>query len=159
MVYLKGKDITLLQMVPASHEIKRPLDPWKESYDKSRRSIIKQRHHFDDEGPQNQSYGIFSIHVQTWELVHKEDWVLKNWCFRTVVLEKTLDSPLGCKEIKPVNPKGNQPWILIGRTDAKTEALILWPLDAKSWLIGKDPDAGKNWRQEQTEAAEVEIIR
>ena len=82
-----------------------------------------------------------------WELDHKEDWAPKNWCFQIVVLEKTLESPLDCKEIKPVNPKGNQSWIFIGRTDA--EAPILWPLDEKSWLIGKDPDAGKDWGQEK----------
>ena len=83
------------------------------------------------------------------ELDHKEGWVPKNWCFWTVVLEKTLESPLDCKEIKPVNPKGNQPWIFIGKTDAEGEAPILWPPDAKNWLIGKDPDAGKDWRQEE----------
>ena len=86
-----------------------------------------------------------------WELNHKESWVPNNWCFWTVVLEKILDSPLDSKEIKPVNPKGNQPWILIGRTnaEAEAEALILWPPDAKSWLIGKDPDAGKDWKQKE----------
>ena len=82
-----------------------------------------------------------------WELDHKEDWVSRNWCFWTVVLEKTLESPLDSKETKPVHPKGNQPWIIIGRTDAK--APILWPHDAKHWIIRKDPDAGKNWRQEK----------
>ena len=84
-----------------------------------------------------------------WELDYKEGWAPKNWCFWTVVLEKTLESPLDCKEIKQVNPKGNQPWILIGRTDAEGEAPILWPPDVKSWLIGKDPDAGKVWKQEK----------
>ena len=84
-----------------------------------------------------------------WELDHKERWALKNWRFWTVVLEKTLESPLGCKEIKPVHPKGNQPWIFFGRTDAKAVAPVLWPPDAKSQLIGKDPDAGKDWRQEE----------
>ena len=84
-----------------------------------------------------------------WELDHKEDWTLKNWCFWIVVLEKILESPLDCKEIKPVNPKGNQPWIFIGRTDAETEAPILWLPDAKSQLIGKDPDAEKAWGQEE----------
>ena len=82
-----------------------------------------------------------------WELDHKEGWVLNNWCFQTVVLEKTLESPLDSKQIKLVNPKGNQPWVFIGRTDA--EAPIFWPPDAKNWLIGKDPDAGKDWRQEE----------
>ena len=93
-----------------------------------------------------------------WELDHKEGWVLKNWCFWTVVLEKTLESPLDCKEIKPVNPKGNQPWTFIGRTDAEAEALILWLPDAKSQLTGKDPDAGKDWRQEEKETTEDEMV-
>ena len=90
-----------------------------------------------------------------WELAHNEGWVLKNWCFWIVVLDKTLESPLDCKKIKPVNPKGNQFWIFIGRTDA--EALILWPPDAKNWLIGKDPDAGKDWRQEEKGMTEDEM--
>ena len=84
-----------------------------------------------------------------WELDHKEGWALKNWCLQTAVLEKTLESPLDCKEIKPLNPKGYQPWIFIGRTDIEAEALILWPPDVKSWLIGKDPQDGKDWRQEK----------
>ena len=84
-----------------------------------------------------------------WELDHKEGWALKNWCFQIVVLEKTLESPLDCKEIKPVDPKGNQLWLFIQRTDAKAEALILWPPDSESWLIGKDFDAGKVCRQEE----------
>ena len=94
-----------------------------------------------------------------WELDHKKGWALKNWCFQTVVLDKTLESPLDCKEIKPVNPKGNQPQIFIGRTDAEVEALILWPPDVKSWLIGKDPDAGKDWRQKEKGMTDDEIIR
>ena len=97
-----------------------------------------------------------SSHVWTWELDHKENWVLKNWCFQTVVLEKTLESPLDHKESKPVNPKGNQPWMFIGRTAA--EALIPWPPDAKSQLVGKDPDAGKDWRQEEKGMAENEMV-
>ena len=84
--------------------------------------------------------------------------MLKNWCFWTVVLEKTLDSPLDCKEIQPVHPKGNQPWIFIGRTDAEAETPILWPPDMKNWLIGKDPDAGKDWRQEEKWTTEDEIV-
>ena len=92
-----------------------------------------------------------------WELGYKEGWVQKNWCFCTVVLEKT-DSPLDCKEIKPVHPKGNQSWIVIGRTDAETEAPILWPLDANNWLIRKEPDAGKDWRQEEKGTTEDEIV-
>ena len=112
-----------------------------------RQCIRKQRHRFADKGPFSQSYGFSSSCVWMWELDCKEGWTLKNWCFPTVVLKKTLESSLDCKEIKPVNPKGNQPWIFIGRTDA--EAPILWPPDAKSWLIGKDSDAGKDWRQKE----------
>ena len=93
-----------------------------------------------------------------WELNHKESWAPKTWCFWTVVLEKTLESPLDCKEIKPISPKGNQSWIFIVRTDAEAEALILWPPDAKNWLIGKDPDAGKGWRQEEKWKTENEMV-
>jgi len=99
--------------------------------------------HFADKGPSSQSYGFSSSHVWMWELDHKEGRVSKNWCFWTVMLEKTLESPLNCKEIKPVNPKGNQSWIFIGRTDAEAETPILWPPDAKNWLIWKDLDAGQ----------------
>ena len=98
-----------------------------------------------------QSYGFSSNHVQS-ELDHKESWALKNWWFQIVMLEKTLEGPLDCKEIQLVSPKGNQPWILIGRTDAEAETPILCPPDAKSWLIEKDPDAGKDWKQEEKEA-------
>ena len=94
-----------------------------------------------------------------WELDHKEGWAPKNWCFQTVVLEKTLESPLDYKEIKLVNPKRKQPWIFIGKTDAKAEAPILWPPDLKSLLLGKDPNAGKDWRQKETGAAEDEMVR
>ena len=97
--------------------------------------------------PHSQNKGFFSSHVQLWELDYKESWVLKNWCFWTVVLERTLESPLDSKEINSVNPKGNQPWISIGMTDA--EAPIIWPPDLKSWLMGKDPDTGKDWRQKE----------
>ena len=92
-----------------------------------------------------------------WELDYKESWAWKNWCFWTVVLEKTLESPLDCKVLQPVNPKGNQSWIFIGRTDAEAEALILWPPHAKSWLIGKDPDAGRDWGQEEKGTTEDEM--
>ena len=119
------------------------------SYDKTKQCIKKQRHYFADKGPYSQSYGFSSSYVWMWELDYKESWALKNWCFWTVVLEKTLESPLECKEIKPVNPKGNQSWIFIGRTDAEVEALVLSPPDEKNWLFGKDPDAGKDWRQEK----------
>ena len=100
---------------------------WKESCDKPRQHIKKQRHHFANKGPYSQSYGFSSSCVRMWELDHKEDWAPKNWCFQTVVLKKTLESPLDCKEMQPVHPKGNQPWIFIGRTDAEAEAPILWP--------------------------------
>ena len=102
--------------------------------------------------------GFSSYHVQMWELDHKEGWTLKNWCFWTVVLEKALESPLDCKEIQPVNPKENQPWIYTGRTDAKADAPIFWPPDAKSLLIGKDPDAGKDWGQEEKGTTQDEIV-
>ena len=115
-------------------------------------------HAFADKGPYSQSYGFSSSHVGMWELNHKEGWVLKNWCFPTVVLEKTLESPLHGKEIKPVNPKGNQSWIFIGRTDAEAEAPVLWPPGAKSWPTGKDPDAGKDWRQEEKRVTEDEMV-
>ena len=97
----------------------------------------------------SQSYGFSSSHVWMWELDYKEGWAPKNWCFWTVVLEKTLESSLDCKEIQPVHPKGDQSWIFIGRTDAEAETPLLWPPDVKSWSIGKDPDAGKDWRQEE----------
>ena len=93
-----------------------------------------------------------------WELDYKESWALKNWCFWNAVLEKTLESPLDCKEIQPVHPKGDQSWVFIGRTDAEDETPILWPPDAKSWLIGKDPDAGKGWRQEEQGTAEDQMV-
>ena len=125
------------------------LAPWKKSYDKPRQHIKKQRHYFADKGPSSQSYRFSSSHVWMWELDHNKSWAPKNWCFWIVVLEKTLESPLVCKEIKPVHPKGNQSWIFIGRTDVEAETPLLWPPDAKSWLIGKDPDAGKDWRQEE----------
>ena len=99
-----------------------------------------------------------SSHVWMWELDHKESWASKDWCFWTVVLEKTLESPSDCKEIKPVNPKGNQSWIFVERTDAETETPILWPPDVKNWLIGKDPDAGKDWRWEEKGKTEDEMV-
>ena len=124
--------------------------PWKESYDKPRRHIKNQGCHFADKGPYSQSYGFSSSHVWMWELDHK-GWTLKNWCFWIVVLDKTLESPLDCKEIKAVNPKGNESWIFTGRTDAEAEAPMLLPLDAKSWLFGKDPDFGNDCRQRRRE--------
>ena len=121
------------------------LAPWKKSYDTPRQLIKKQRHYFANKGPYSQSYGLPCSHVWMWELDHKEGWALKNWCFLIVVLEKTLESPLDCKEIQPVHPKRNQPWIFIGMSEAEAEAPILWPLNEKNWLIGKDPDARKDW--------------
>jgi len=123
------------------------LAPWKRSNDQPRQHIKKLKHYFTNKGPSSQSYGFFSNHVWMWELDYKKSWALKNWCFWTVVLEKTLESTFYCKEIQPVNPKGNQSWVFIGRTDAEAEAPILWPPDGKNWLIGKDSDAGKDWRQ------------
>ena len=134
------------------------LAPWKKSYDKSRQHIEKQRHYFADRGPSSQSYGFSSSLVWMWELDHKKSWVLKNWYFWTVVLEKTLESPLDYKEIQPINPKGNQPWIFIGSIDAEAEALILWPSDVKNWLIRKDPDAGKGLRQKEKGMTEDEMV-
>ena len=132
--------------------------PWKESYDQPRQHIKKQRHYFANKGLSSQSYGFSSSHVWMWELDHKEDWVLKNWCCWTVVLEKVLESHLDCEEVKPVSHKGNQSWIFIGRTDAETEAPILWLLDAKNWLTRKVPDAGKDWRQEEKKTTEDEMV-
>ena len=133
------------------------LAAWKKSYHQPRQHIKKQRHYFANQGPSSQSYGFPSSHVWIWELDYKESWALKNWCFWTVVLEKTLESPLDNKEIKPVNPKGNQFWIFIGRTDAEAETPILCPPDAKNWLIWKDPDAGKDWRQAEKGMREDEM--
>ena len=132
------------------------LAPWMKSYDKHRQYIKKQKHYFADQDPSGQSYGFPSSHVRMWELDYKESWALKNWCFWAMVLVKTLESPLDCKEIKPINPKGTQSWIFIGRTEA--EAPVLWPPDAKSQLIRKDPDAGKDWRQEEKGSIEDEVV-
>ena len=125
------------------------LAPLKKSYGKPKQHIKKQGHYFASKCAYSQSYGFSISHVWMWELDYKESWVLKNWCFWTVVLDKILESPLDCKEIKPVHPKGNQSWIFTGRTGAKAETPILWPADVKNWLLGKDPDAGKDWRQEK----------
>ena len=129
-----------------------------ESYDKPRQHIKKERHHFADKGLYSQSYGFSSSHGWMWDLDHKDGWVLKNLRFWTVVLEKTVESPLDSKVIKPINPEGNQPWIFIGRIEAETEAPILWPPDVKSWLIGKDSDARKDWGQEEKGVTEDEIV-
>ena len=134
------------------------LAPWKKSYDKRRECFKKAETLLPNKGPSSQTYVFSSSHAQMWELDHKEGKVPKNWCFWIVALEKTLESPLDCKEIKPVNPKGNQPWVFIGRTDAESKAPILCPHDAKCWLIGKDPDAGKDLRQEEKGTTEDKMV-
>ena len=139
-----------LQMVTAAMKLKRVI-PWKKSYDQPikhvKQHIKQQWHYFANKGPSSKSSGFSSSHVWKWELDYKEYWAPKNWCFWTVVLEKTLESPLHSEEIQPVHPKGNQSWIFIGRTDA--EAPIVWPPDVKNCLIGKDSDPGKDWRPKE----------
>ena len=128
------------------------LAPWKKICDQPRQHIKKQRYYFTNKGSFSQRYCFSSMESNTHmdlELDHKKSWVPENWCFWTVVLEKTVESPLDCKEIKPVHPKGNQSWIFIGRTDAEAETPILWPHDGKNWLLRKDPDAGEDWRNEK----------
>ena len=134
------------------------LAPWKKSYDQPRQQSKNQRHYFANKGPSSQGYGFSSSHLWMWELDYKESWAPKNWCFQILVLEKTLESPLDTKEIKSVSPKGNQPWMFIGRTDAEDEAPKLWPPDVKNWLVGKDPDAGKYWRREEKGMTENEMV-
>ena len=132
------------------------LAPWKKSYDQSRQLIKKQRHYFANKGPSSQSYGFFSHNVWMWELDNKESWAPKNWCFWTVVLEKTLESPLDCKEIQPVHPMGNQSWIFIGRTDVEAERPILWPPDEradsfeKTLMLGKIEGRRRRGQQRMT---------
>ena len=133
------------------------LPPWKESYDQTKQHIKKQRHYFANKGLSSQGYGLSSGHVWMWELDCEESWVPKNWYFWTVVLEKTLESPLDCKEIQPVYPKGDQSLVFFGRTDAEAETPILWQPDAKSWLIWKDPDAERDWGQEGKGTTEDEM--
>ena len=137
-----------LQMVTAAMKLK---DAWslEEKLCQHRQNIKKQRHYFANKGPSSPDYGFSSSHVWMWELDYKESWGLKNWCFWTVMLEKTPESPLDFKEIQPVHPKGNQSCMFIGRAYAEAEGPILWPPGAKSWLIGKTPDAGKDWREEE----------
>ena len=143
-----------LQVMSASMNLKRI----KKSDNQTRQHIKKPRRCFANKDPSSQGYGFSSSHVWLSELDYKENWVLKNWCFWTVVLEKTLESPLDCKEIQPVNLKGNQSWIFIGKTDAEAETPVLWPPEAKNWLIGKDPDAEKSWRWEEKGTTEDEIV-
>ena len=137
-----------LWMVIAAMKLK-TFAPWKESYDQTRQHIKNQRQYFVNKGLSSQGYGYSSSHIWMWELDCKESWVLKNWCFWTMVLEKTLASLLDCKEIQPVHPKGDQSWVFIGGVDVEAETPGVWPLDVKSWLIWKDPDAGKDWGQEE----------
>ena len=125
------------------------LTSWKENYDQYRQSVKKLRHYFVNKGPSSQGYGFSSSHVWMWEVDYKESWAPKNWYFWTVLLEKTLESPLDCKEIQPAHPKGDQSWVFIGRTKVEAETPVLWPSDVKSWLIWKDPDAVKDWGQEE----------
>ena len=140
-VFIFQKEICAFRSLDQLLEIKITL------YIDIRQHIKKQRHHFANKGLYSQSYVFSSSHVWMWDLDHKDDWAPKNWCIWLMVLEKTLESPLDSKEIKPVNPKGNQPWIFTVRTDA--EAPILWPPDANSQLIEKDSHAGKHWRQKE----------
>ena len=131
---------------------------WKKSYDQSRQHIKKQRHYFVNKDPLSQNYGFSSSHMWMWEMDYKECWVLKNWCLWPVVLEKTLESPLNCKEMQTVHPKGNQSWMLIGRIDAEAETLILWPPDVKNWIIWKEADSGNNWRQKEKGTTGNEMV-
>ena len=121
-------------------------------------SVLKSKDHFANKGRYNQGYSLSSSHVWLWEPDSKEGRAPKNWCFQTVMLEKNLENALDSKEIKPVNLKGNLPWILFGRTVAEAEAPVLWPPGVNSWLIGKDPDAGKDWRQEEKGVTEDEMV-
>ena len=134
------------------------LAPWNKSYDQPGQHIKKQRHYFANKGPSSQGYGFSSGHVWMWESEYKEIWAPKNWCFWTVVLEKTLESPSDCKESQTVHAKGDQSWVFIGRTDVEAETPILLPPDVKSWLIWKDPDAGKDWGQEEKGTTEDEMV-
>ena len=131
---------------------------WKESYDQPREHIEKQRDYFANKSLSSQGYGFSSGHAWMWELDYKESWVPKNWCFWTVVLEKTLESTLDCKKIQSVHPKGDWSRIFTGRTDTEAETPVLWPTDVKNWLIWKDPDAGKDWRQEEKGMTEDEMV-
>ena len=134
------------------------LVPGKKNYDQPRQHIKKHRHYFANKGPSSQGYGFFISHVWMWGLDYKEIWVKKNWYFWTVMLEKTLESQLDFKEIQPVHPKGDQSWVFIGRTDAEAESPILWLPDGKNWLIVKDLDTGKDWRQEEKGTTEDETV-
>ena len=137
-LYFEDSKITAAMKLKDTYSLQEP-----------RQHIKKQRYYFANKVPSSQSYGFSSSHEWMSELDYKESWALKNWCFWTVMLEKTVEHPLDPKAIKPFNPQVNQSWIFIGRTDAEAGTPILWPPDVKNWLIGKDPDAGKDWRQEK----------
>ena len=137
-----------LQMVTAAMKFKDACCLEEKLY-QPRQHIKKQRHYVVNKGPPSQGYGFSSGHVWMWELDYKESWVLKNWCFWTVVLEKTRENPWDCKEIQPVHLKGDQSWVFIGRTDVEAETPILWVPHAESWLTGKDSDAGRDWGQKE----------
>ena len=141
-----------------SHEIKTRSLLRKKSYKKPRQHLKKLRRYFADKGPSSQGYGFSSGHVWMWESDCEESWAPRNWCFWTVVLEKTPESPLDCKEIQLVHSKGDQPWDFFGRNDAKAETPVLWPPHEKSWLIGKDSDAGRDWGQEEEGMTENEMV-
>ena len=140
-----------------SHEIKRRLLLGRKVMTNLDSNIKKQRHYFANKGLSSQGYGFSSGHVWMWELDCEESWVPKNWCFWSVVLEKTLESPLDHKKIQPVHPNRDQSWVFTGRTDAESETPVLWPPDAKNWLLGKDPDAGRDWGQEEKGTTEDEM--
>ena len=156
--------LTLLFWAPKSLQMVISAIKLKDSYSlegklwQPRQHIKKQRHYFVSKGPPNQGYGFSSGRVWMWELDYKESWAPKNWCFWTVMLEKTLESPLDCKEIQPIHPKGDRSWVFIGRTAVEAETPILWPPDPKNWLIWKDPNAGKDWRQEEKGMTEDEMV-
>ena len=148
---------TSLQMVTAAMKLKDAYSLEGKLWP-TRQHIKKQRHYFVNKGPSSQGCGFSSGHVWMWELDYKESWTQKNWCFWTVALEKTLERPLNCKKIQSVHPKGDQSWVFIGRTDVEAETPILWPPDAGSWLIWKDPDTGKDWGQEAKGTTEDEMV-
>ena len=158
MLSIKENFDNYLLMVTSAMKLKDACS-LEESYDQPRHHIKKQRHYFFNKGLSSQSYGFSRSHVWMRELNYKESWALKNWCFWAVMLEKILESLLDCKEIQPVHPKGNQSWVFIGRTDAEDETPILWPPDVKNWLMGKDPDAGKDWSWEEKGITEDEMVR
>ena len=152
---IQGWEDTLEKEMAANSSILSWRIPWTEEPGRLQSMSLQT---FGHDWATSQGYVFSSCHVWMWELDYKESWAPKNWCFWTAVLEKTLESPLDHKEIQQVHPKGNQSWVFIGRTDVEAETPVLWPPDAKSWLIGKDPDAGKDWGQEEKQTTEDEVI-